>query len=166
MGFWQRVGLVCVTATAVTVGGRALRVAMASDEQQVRWVFEKLQRGFDNTRLGPVIRGFDENYMDESSGMTREDLRSTLIYLFLNEKDPETRRFSLRMELDSDALQVEVADGTYARVHGSARFFELRGGVERVFWDARFLAELVDSATGWHIVHTSGVNVADLEDLD
>ena len=166
MGLGQKLLIVGVVALGSVFGWRTLRSALASDEQKIRWVFEDMQSGFNRTRMAPVIRGFEISYRDESSGLTRDELREVLAYLFLREHDPETKRFRLRMELDGDALAVQITDETSATVSGAARFFELEDGAEQVFWDARFVAELVDGEKGWQVVRTKEVNVAEIDDLE
>jgi len=166
MGVLKNMLLIGLALASAVFGWRVLRSALASNEQKIRWVFEDVQQGFDATRLAPVIGGFEPGFRDESSGMTRNELRDVLIYLFLNEHDPETKRFSLRMELDPDALEIEMTGPAHAAVRGAARFIEVRAGVERVFWDARFVAELDELEDGWQIVRTSQVNLTDLQDLD
>ena len=167
MATWQKLVIVVAAAVGSVFGWRAIRSALASDEQQIVWVFEDMQRGFNDTRMAPVLGGFANAYRDESSGITRQELREVLTYLFLRVHDPETKRFRLRMELDADALQVAVDEGAgTAQVSGTARFFDHVDGVDQLFWDARFDAELASGSEGWQVVRTTQVNVADIADLD
>ena len=166
MGLWQKAAVVLVVVVGSVFGWRAVRSALASDEQKIRWVFEDMERGFNGTRMAPVLGGFERGYRDESSGITRDELREVLAYLFLREHDPETKRFRLRMELDAEALRIEVGEPGRATVDGSASFFEREGDEEQLFWGASFRAELEDEGEGWVVVRTYEVNVADIRDLD
>lgn len=162
----QKVFLVAALAVGAVFGWRTIRSALASDEDKVRWVFQDMEHGFNNTRMAPVIGGFAKSYQDESSGVTRAELREILAYLFLRKHDPETKRFRLRVEIDEEALAVAIDEvSRKATVSGAARFFDTLGDEEQIFWDARFEAELVDAGEGWEVVQTGRVNVAEMEDL-
>jgi hypothetical protein len=145
------------------LAGRWIWRALASDETKIRWVCEDMLDGFNQMRTARVVRGLAPAFLDESSGVTREEVREVCIYVFMNELDPDDKGFALRAEFVPEEWTVKVAEGTPKRATATlgARFFDKRGEKERLFWQARVEGELARGDDGWQWTRMTSVNHSD-----
>lgn len=152
-----------VLLALAALGGRWLWRTLASDETKIRWMCEDMLDAFNQTRTTRVLEAFAPQFQDESSGFTREDIHSACIYVFFNELDPKDRSFALRAELVPEDWSVTVEDGPPKRATAKlgARFYDSRGGSERVFWEAHVEGELARGDDGWQWTRTTSVNHSD-----
>jgi hypothetical protein len=147
----------------VVLAGRWVWRALAPDETKIRWVCEDMLDGFNEMRTARVARGLAPDFRDESSGLTREEVREVCRYAFLNELDPKDKSFAYRAEFVPEVWKVKVAEGTPKRATATlgARFFDKRGGKERLFWEARVEGEFALGDEGWQWTRTTSVNHSD-----
>jgi hypothetical protein len=137
--------------------GRAIVHALASDETKIRWLVEDMAKGFDETRMDPILVAFAEDFRDETSGADRRSLREGLAYLFLTAKDPATKAFPYRVEVAIRELAVDDAapDSPTADCELDARFLDLRAGASDPTWEIAVTAHWVRGEYGWRIARSS-----------
>lgn len=152
----KRVLIGFVAAAALYfLGGLVVR-ALASDETKIRWRVESMIDGFNRERASPILRGFAQEFRDDTSEADRELVHQAVVSLFFRERDPQTKRFLLRAEIDPETLVVEVSeDGSAATVNGVLTLFERKGELEDVLWSASFEGELVRGEDGFRFVRST-----------
>lgn len=153
----KRVFLTLSVLAVLGLGVRWLVRSLASTETKVRWRIESMVHGFNSTRLAPIRRGLAPDFFDTTSEADLEIVENAVIYLFLNAKDPQTRGFLYRAELESDGLSVEVPEEAEdrARARFVVRFFESQGEQESLSWSVNIDAELKRDEEGWRFRKTS-----------
>ncbi len=144
------------------LAGRFLFLALASDETRVRWVIERMAKGFNDTRASPCLDGFALEYVDTTSGADRQTMHRALAYLFFTKKDETTKKFLYEVEMPEDELKISVQDGDAptATAEGVARFFEVRGEEKKLAWEVRFRGELAEGEDDWEFVRTTHETVS------
>jgi hypothetical protein len=150
------IGLIALSALAL-IAQRAC-VALASQATRIRWRLEEMESGFNEASLGACLRGVDEAWRDAESGIGRAELADGLRALFLQEVDPETKRFRCRVELERESLDVQIdpQDERRAKVVLLARFELLERDAWTPTWRARISADLArDEERGWRAVRSS-----------
>jgi hypothetical protein len=144
----KRVLLLVAAAIVLWIGGRALVRALAPDATKIRRLVETMADGFDRTRMDPVLAGLDKEFLDETSGATRQDVREGLAYLFFTAKDETSKAFPYRARVEIRSIDVQRPNATCdADVH----FVDLRGGKETPAWDIGVHFELARGEDGWKI---------------
>jgi hypothetical protein len=153
----KRVLLALAAGLLLFLVGRALVRALASDETKIRWLIEDMAEGFDATRMDSVLVAFAEDFRDKTSGADRRNVREALAYLFLSAKDPETKAFPYRVEVDVAKLAIDESpsEAPVADVELLARFLDRRGGEESVAWEIAIVSHWVRGEYGWRIARTS-----------
>ncbi len=139
---------------AAVVAVLALRQALASEETRIRWRLESMMEGFNDTRLAPAMQGIGADWRDRTRRVDRPRLADGLRYLFLNEKDPATKRFPYRVELDRDTLAIELSpdDRTRAQVTFEALFHALKDGQWTPTWRLRISTSMHKHENlGWQL---------------
>ena len=140
----RRVLLALIVLSALVLSIQRLRSWLASEPTRIRWRLEEMVEGFNETRLGPCLRGLAEDWRDAGGEVDRALLADYLRSLFFNERDPESGRFPYRAELEPEALEIEL-DGERedrARVVAVVGFSTLAGGEWSPTWRVRVRAEL------------------------
>jgi len=130
-------------------GIRGLIHALASAETKIRWTIENMVEGFNDSKMNPVIGGIAENFVDKTSDVKREDLRSILVWMFLNETD-DRHAFLWSAVFDKQTLSVKLGlDKHSADAACSVRFFRRRGEQNELVWDAHVAGTLALGEDGW-----------------
>lgn len=152
----KRILFVLAAALVLFFVGRAIVRALASDETKIRRLVEDMRDGFDRTRMDPILVAFAEGFHDDTSGADRSSVREALAYLFLTAKDPETKGFPYRVEVEIDKLEIgtEAAGSKRADCDLRARFFDLRGDEDTLAWEIAIDSRWVHGEYGWRIVQT------------
>lgn len=129
---------------ALVLAFQALRHFLASEETRIRWRIEAMMNGFNDTRLSPALSGVGAEWRDRTRRVDRQRLADGLRYLFFQEKDPDTKRFPYRVELEPGTLVIEVdpTTRTRAEVAFEARFLALSRGEWRPTWRVRVRTEM------------------------
>jgi hypothetical protein len=142
-------------------GVRALVHALASPETKIRWAVEDMVEGFNETHLQTVLDGIARGFVDRTSALTRDDLRSTLAWMFLNETDDQGG-FLWSATFDPESLAVLLAeDEQSAQASCSVQFFRRRGAAEpELVWDARVAGTLASGDDGWQWTVLTSANHA------
>ena len=84
--------------------------ALASEETRIRWLLEDIQESFNDGRSGGVVEGLSSEYTDEKYQFGVTEVRAYLVQIFLTRRDPKTREFLFRAELEDGDPTVEIAD--------------------------------------------------------
>jgi hypothetical protein len=143
----------------LVVGFRWLRGATQSDEEQITAVVERMVDGIDEGNPSRALSGFDRDRYVDASGLGYEDLRSALLYLFLQQ----------RRDLDAT---LDPVDGLVITVEGEAappravvefhcRIDEIQpNGARTLYWDLRGTGELEEVDGDWRFVRSRDVDHA------
>ena len=157
----KRFLLTALATIVLALFGRMLVRAIASDETKIRWQLDALVEAFDETSNNGCTAVLAQDYLDETSGADRALVRQGLAYLFFHGKDPVTKGFVYRLELpeESTTIRVDEAAGT-AHVALTARMLEKHAESERIAWETRIDAELVESDGEWLIRRSEHATLA------
>ena len=153
----RRVLLIAIALSLLALLGLRVRWWLASDATRIRWRLEQMEAGFNDSRLGPCLRGVAEGWRDADAGIDRDRLADVLRSLFFHENDPDSGRFLYRVELERDTLVIETDPGREgnARVEVVARFSTLQGEDWSPTWRLRVRAEMAeDPERGWQAVRS------------
>jgi hypothetical protein len=149
-----RVGLCLLAAGLLWLGGRWLVRALSSDEARITRAIEDACAGFGDARMDPVLSALAPDFRDETSGFDRADLHAALASAFFQEKDPATRAFPYRAEVDPATLTIQVQRGApdTAEVGLVATIVDVRGGGRREAWRFRLAGRMEERDQGWCFV--------------
>ena len=151
----KRILLALAGAVVLFLLGRAIVRALVSDETKIRWLVEDMREGFDETRMDPILVAFAENFRDESSGADRADVRQALASVFFTAKDPETKAFPYRVEIEIPKLAIDSdAEPPTAECDLEARFFDSRDEKEEPVWEVSIVSRWTRGEYGWRIAST------------
>lgn len=112
----KRIPLFLFAAVLLFFGGRALRVAMASDATRIGWLLAEEAAAFDGASLLNLLPHFATDFRDDTTGIDQPRLRAAVAWLWQNRRDAQGQ-FACRAALPEGAGVVEV-DGDTA----TARF--------------------------------------------
>jgi len=152
----RRIALIVVVVALVILGAMELRVRLASPETRVRWRIGEMIEGFNDARVGPCLRGVATSWSDERGRVDRERLANGLRYLFLQERDPKTKAFRFRVELEEEpVVAIDPANDAAAHVELVAHFECLTRDEWSTTWRVRIEAEMIDDEEeGWQVTVT------------
>jgi hypothetical protein len=158
----RRIALALVAVALAWIGGRALFDALRSDESKIRARIEAACEGFGATRMNPVLELFAQDFVDETSGFHREDVRRAVAGAFFSEKDPKTRGFPHRAALVPDSLVIERAQDSSdkAAVRFAIRITDTSGDSERTSLEFTVAGTMVDGDDGWQLARVTHDRVA------
>ncbi len=153
--------LVLALASLTMMGGRALYRYLASPQTKIRWRLEEMVGGFNAMRARPVLDGVAADFVDQSAGITREDLHALLAWMFLNEID-EHGEFLWNAVFDPKETVIELAaDKCSAKLDCRVRIFRRRGGTPQMDWDARIAGRFSLGEEGWQCSAVDSANHAE-----
>src|SRR6185503_10769625 len=92
------------------LAGRFLYMMFASDETKIRWVIERMQDGFNDTRANPCLDGLAKEFTDTTSGADRGLVHQALVHLFFTAKDESTKKFLYRVEIPEEELRISITE--------------------------------------------------------
>lgn len=124
-----------------------------SDETRIRRVLHASAEGFNETHKSRCLSALAEDFQDETTGLSRDDIGQRLVYLFLKEKHPDMDAFRYRIELVEDQLQIDVSDGSpkTAKISVLARFSKLVGDEFEPVWDVEIDGGMERTSDGWKV---------------
>lgn len=126
----------------------AIRRALASDETRIRQVFADEAAAFNDCAALSVLSHFAPTWQDETTAVTCQALKSSLLWVFQNRRDPRSKRFLYRLEVgecDVD-VQGEQASATVPLV-----LHEGLDAGDKVIWELRVTAELGKHDGEWRV---------------
>jgi hypothetical protein len=150
----RRTLLSAVLIVVAWFAGRAIYVAMASDETRIRWLFEHEAEAFHDANALAALSSFAPEYVDETLQVTRQMLRGGLLWLFQDRRDRESGRLLLRVQYPADfAVQV---DGDRATATLPLVFYERSPTTdeESAIWELTVTAELERGEHGWQVARS------------
>jgi hypothetical protein len=135
--------------------GRALWFALAGDDTRIRWLLADEVAAFNDASALRSLRGFAEDYREETIGLDKLSLRRALLYLFTRDGDRPTDRFAYRVEMPDEDLSVEVEPaGNRATARFRLLLFQGLNDRKPPTWELRVTAELAQGDGGWLIVRS------------
>jgi hypothetical protein len=145
--------LIAGAILVVALAANWVRRALMSDEARIRELLETMADGFNRSRTGDCLDGLAEDFREETTGVDKGSIGNFLRLLFLRERDPQTKKFTYRVELPEAELKIEVSakQEGQARVDLVADFFKLAGEDWKLFWKARITADLEEGEDGWQV---------------
>jgi hypothetical protein len=154
MGTPARIGVGIAAAGALWLAGGWLVRALASDETRIRLALERACEGFDAARVDPVLDVLAPDFQDGTTGFQRADVHAALSAAFFQEKDPDTRAFPYRVEVDFGGASIEIEPGEpdAARVAFTATVVDVRGGERREAWSFQVEGRMEEREQGWCFV--------------
>ena len=154
---FRRAVLVLLALPLLYLGARWVVRAFESDEERIERVVREMLDGFNEAQGRPVLAGIARDFVDTSSGATREDVRSALIAWFFEQVDPVTKKFLFVAELEALDAQVDES-AREAQVSLVIRFEKRRGDALEPWWNASIDGVMHDSDDGWQWRRTTKVN--------
>ena len=129
--------------------GRELVWFAVSDETKIRWTTEKMVEGFNDTRLSKTLSGLHPDWRVPHTSVDRPRLADGLRSVFFTEKDPETRSFALRAEVEEESFEIDVDEGR-AEVTFVVRMFRTTDESADPEWVVRVVGPWIDDEEhGW-----------------
>lgn len=152
----RKLGLGLVLLGLLSVGVRWLFRTLSSDETKIRVAIEEACEGFGEKRMDPILALLARDFRDETSGFEREDVRATIAGAFFTEKDPATKGFPYRCEVDPAAIEIQLVKGDpdRATVTFPGTVVDVRGGGRREAWSFRLEGQMEERDDGWCFVTT------------
>jgi hypothetical protein len=153
-----RVLIVVAAALALYFGYGWARHAFMSDEELIRARLHKMADGVDDGTPGRIMSGFDrERFRDDTSKFDAEDVRTGLLYVFLQQ------RLDLEATFDpADGIAIELdaaAEPPRAVVHFHCLIEELHdGGLRSPWWDVRGVGVMEKRDGDWRFVSSSDID--------
>ncbi|HLU39830.1 MAG TPA: hypothetical protein VK081_10610, partial [Planctomycetota bacterium] len=141
---YARTIFVTLALAAAILAVPALRRRLASDEAKVRWRIADAIADFNagNTRAADVLA---HGFIDETSGMSRDDLRAAIAFAAFHRRGPGGR-FGYRLESDEPIVEV---DGDTARANLRLRLLDARREPGALVWECAVEGELRRGDDGW-----------------
>jgi hypothetical protein len=154
----KRLLLLALATVIVVLGVRALVRSLASDETKIRWRIESIVEAYNSGDVGDTIYPIAKDWRHDGSLFDREDMRRVLVAEFFQDRDPETKKLARRVEVDTDALVVEI-DGDTASAEFEASFSRLIKGEWIPGWRARITADFESGKNGWFVHASRHINL-------
>lgn len=154
---FRKIGLLFVGVSILLLGGRAVLRALASDEAKIRIKLEDACEGFGDTRMNPILEFLSREFVDETSGFHRDDVRGAVAAAFFQEKDPTTKKFPYRAAVVPDTLKIDVdkTGSKSARIAFVVRITDTKGGQDRNAWEFAVDGTMKDGDDGWQLVSST-----------
>jgi hypothetical protein len=151
----RKVAIALIALAIVWLGGRALVHALVSDETKIRWNLEEACEGFTEARMSPILGFLAPDFVEESSGRPRAEVRAAVASVFFSAKDPQTKKFPYVAIVVPDTVVIDrdPGDEDKARLRCSIRITDTRGGGERIAYEFKLDGMLVDGDDGWQLVN-------------
>ena len=152
----RRILLILIGLVVAFVGFQYIRGCLVSEETKIRWRIEEMEEGFDDAKVSPCLRGVADGWRDSRSGVTRVLLADVLRSVFFHERDPKTKRFRYRVELEEEpVIELDSKDTHHASVTIVLRFDTLDGVEWAPTWRVQVEAEMHKySDHGWQMTRT------------
>ena len=144
----RRLLLIAAVLVAVYFGVGAILRAFASDETKIRRLFADEAAAFNDCAALSVLSHFAPTWRDETSGVTWQTLRSGLLWVFQNRRDPPSKRFRYRLEVGEYDVEVQ---GEQASATVPLVLHEGLDAGEKVIWELSVTAELGKHDGEWRV---------------
>lgn len=149
-----RRGIVAVAgALALWTAFKLLLPLFASDETRIRLLLADACDAYDEASARGVVEVVAPHWRDRTTGAGRDELRDMLLVRFLTERDPLTRAWMERVEIDPRSLVLRV-DGDAGTAQAELEFVvrRLRPDADAVVvWRASAILGLETGPQGWQV---------------
>ena len=150
-----RILYVAAAAFVLVFCFRQVRNWLASDEEKIRALVERMVDGVEDSDSGQILGGIDrDRYRDATSGLRHADLHQALLYLFLQQRkdlDPEL--------VDLQIAPLEDVDPPRATVSFHCRIEELlSNGTRKPWWEFTGVGELEKIEGDWRFIETREID--------
>jgi hypothetical protein len=154
----KRKAMVLGTAAALVLLFFWIRGCLLPEEERIRRVILSMADGFNRSRAGQVVDPLAEKFIEETAHRDRTDVRGYLGVLFLTQRDPATKEFRYRVEVDAKdvTVAIDAENPGLARATVAASFLALGpGGGREPVWRVEISASLERTDEGWKITRSS-----------
>jgi hypothetical protein len=151
----KRKAILLGTTAAVVLLLFWLRGCFLSEEERVRRIILSMADGFNRCRAGQVVDPLAESYVEETSRHDRTDVRGYLGVLFLTQRDPKTKEFRYRVEVESLSVAMDGEKPGKAQVVVVASFLALGSGAGESAWRVEVSASLDRTDDGWKVMRST-----------
>ena len=142
-----------ILGATVAVGVALWLLLGPSPEEQVRRHLRAMAKDFNAGRTGPCSRGLSEDYLETTTGVSREEIRGYLASLRLQDGKENFRyRVTLPEEID---VTIDPQDATKATTDFIAIFDERSKEEWRTRWRVEIRAEIVKIDGDWRVRRSS-----------
>jgi len=155
----KRLFLIALAAVVLFLVGRMVVRALADDETKIRWIVEEMRDGYNDGGVGDVVGPLHLEWRHRGSGVDRDLVRGGLVREFFQERDPKTKQLTRRVDVDLDALEIEVT-GDEATLGMEAAFSRWRGEQWAEVWRARIEGDLVRVDGRWRLLRSRHEDLA------
>jgi hypothetical protein len=105
-----KTGWAALLAFGGAIIGYRLFLGSITEEERVRNLVRSVSGAFNEGRAGEVTRWLAGDFLEEASGLGRDEVRAFLLELFLREKDPRSREMLWQVEAAPEDLKVVFED--------------------------------------------------------
>ena len=153
--------LICAGLIFLFINARIIYEILTPPGEKVRARLAQVAEDFNEGRPGPCTSGLADQFVDETTKITKPEIRGLLARLALTEKDPQSGHFPYRVQLQLKELGYKVSSGTppAGRVEFDATFEKQRGEEWDLFWKVSITAHL-EEVDGWQIVRSTHQTLA------
>ena len=151
----KRKAILLGTAAALVLLFFWLRGCFLSDEERVRRIILSMADGFNRSRAGQIVDPLAEGYVEETSRHDRTDVRGYLGVLFLTQRDPKTKEFRYRVEVENLSVTMDAEKPGKAQVVVVASFLALGARGYEPVWRVEVSASLDRTDDGWKVMRST-----------
>jgi len=151
----KRKAILLGTAAAAVLLLLWLRGCFLSDEERVRQIILSMADGFNRSRAGQIVDPLAEGYVEETSRHDRTDVRGYLGVLFLTQRDPKTKEFRYRVEVENLSVTMDAEKPGKAQVVVVASFLALGARGYEPVWRVEVSASLDRTDDGWKVMRST-----------
>ncbi len=147
----KKTALIVIGIGAAWFLGYLVHRALLSEEARIRELMDDMAEGFNAGSPSAAMQGLDASFHEETSGATRAEIHQFLVWLYFNERDPKTKDFRFRVELED----IEVLLGPEkqkADLKLRAVFLELRAKEFKPVCEIDLEADLEKKDSGWRVL--------------
>lgn len=149
----KRILLTAVLVALAFFAGRAIYLAMASDQTRIGWLFAAEAEAFNSTSAFSVLSHFALDYRDDTVGFDLQMLRGAVLWVFQQHGDPE-QPSRWHVELPEAAGSVTVAGDT-ASAELPLRLYGGRDADAKLLWEVKVTAQLRRVDGDWRIARST-----------
>ena len=107
--------LICAGLIFLFINARIIYEILTPPGEKVRARLAQVAEDFNEGRPGPCTSGLADQFVDETTKITKPEIRGLLARLALTEKDPQSGHFPYRVQLQLKELGYKVSSGTPRR---------------------------------------------------
>ena len=141
--------LILIGISACAVIAYWVYLASVSDDTRIRWLVADMLEGFNDSRAGTVVSGLSENFTEDTTHVSRDEIKVFLVQLFFTERDPRTKEFRFKAEISNLETRVKGGDPPSATVRLTATLLEKSGAQWASAWVVEVEGDLRKEDGDW-----------------